>query len=116
MLSRRGQTITRTAAITASLAVMASLAPFGAYANPATVDYTCTPALSGGNKISVDYNSGGKSITLFYPNGETLRMPIQRSGSGFRYGEGNVGIAGKGQTTITLQIAGQPARQCVTPR
>ena len=58
----------------------------------------------------------GKSITLFYPNGETLRMPIQRSGSGFRYGEGNVGIAGKGQTTITLQIAGQPARQCVTPR
>ncbi len=74
------------------------------------------PALPGGNKISVDYNSGGKSITLFYPNGETLRMPIQRSGSGFRYGEGNVGIAGKGQTTITLQIAGQPARQCVTPR
>ena len=116
MLSRRDQTITRATVVAASLAVMASLVPFGAHANPATVDYTCTPALPGGSKISVDYNSGGKSITLFYPNGETLRMPILRSGSGFRYGEGNVEIAGKGQTTITLQIAGQPSRQCVTPR
>ncbi|WP_441228547.1 MliC family protein [Tardiphaga sp. 20_F10_N6_6] len=115
MLSRRGQTITRTAATAASLAV-AALAPFSAEANPATVDYICTPALPGGNKISVDYNSGGKSITLFYPNSEMLRMPIQRSGSGFRYGEGNVEISGKGQTTITLQVAGLPARQCVTPR
>lgn len=86
-----------------------------ARANPATVDYLCSPALPGGNKISVDYNSGGKSITLFYPNGESLRMPIERSGSGFRYGEGNVLIAGKGTTTITLQIGEQPSRQCVTP-
>jgi membrane-bound inhibitor of C-type lysozyme len=98
------------------LTVTAGLAPLPAQANPATVDYTCTPALPGGSKISVDYNSGGKSITLFYPNGESLRMPIKRSGSGFRYGEGNVGIAGKGQTTITLQIGGQPSRQCVTLR
>ena len=93
-----------------------ALAATPSHANPATVGYRCKPALPGGGPLSIDYNSGGKSITLFYPNGETLRMPIQRSGSGFRYGEGNVGIAGKGQTTITLQIAGQPARQCVTPR
>jgi membrane-bound inhibitor of C-type lysozyme len=100
------------------IAVMgiAVLAPLPARANPATVDYICSPALPGGDRISVDYNSGGKSVTLFYPNGETLRMPIQRSGSGFRYGEGNVGIAGKGMTTITLAIGNQPSRQCVTPR
>jgi membrane-bound inhibitor of C-type lysozyme len=116
MLSRRGQTITKLAAMAVSLTLMAGLALLPAQANPATVDYKCSPALPGGSKISVDYNSGGKSITLFYPNGESLRMPIQRSGSGFRYGEGNVEIAGKGQTTVTLQIGGQPSRQCVTPR
>lgn len=98
-----------------SALVMSPLASLPARANPATVDYLCSPALPGGDKISVDYNSGGKSITLFYPNGESLRMPIQRSGSGFRYGEGNVLIAGKGTTTITLQIGEQPSRQCVTP-
>lgn len=111
MVLRRVQKSAGLAAIVTAL-MMASLP---ARANPATVDYTCSPPLPGGDKISVDYNSGGKSITLFYPNGETLRMPIQRSGSGFRYGEGNVLVAGKGMTTITLQIGTQPARQCVTP-
>ena len=112
MTSRQAQKIAKTAAVTAAL-MMGALTSLPVQANPATTDYVCKPALPGGDKISVDYNSGGKSLTLFYPNGETLRLPIQRSGSGFRYGEGNVEIVGKGMTTITLQIGEQPARQCV---
>jgi membrane-bound inhibitor of C-type lysozyme len=115
MLPGRNRNAAGMPALLAAAALL-GLVPLPGHANPATVDYNCTPTLPGGSKISVDYNSGGKSVTLFYPNGESLRMPIQRSGSGFRYGEGNVGIAGKGQTTITLAIAGQPSRQCVTPR
>jgi membrane-bound inhibitor of C-type lysozyme len=114
MVSRR---IRKSAEMAAILTALMTLS-LPVQANPATTDYVCKPALPGGDKISVDYNSGGKSITLFYPNGETLRLPIQRSGSGFRYGEGTVEVVGKGMTTITLSIGGQPARQCVsvTPR
>jgi len=110
MVSRR---VRQSAGMAATLTALVTL-PLPVQANPATTDYVCKPALPGGDKISVDYNSGGKSITLFYPNGETLRLPIQRSGSGFRYGEGNVLVAGKGMTTITLQIGEQPTQQCVT--
>lgn len=109
MVSRR---VRQSAGIAAILTALVTLS-LPVQANPATTDYVCKPALPGGDKIAVDYNSGGKSITLFYPNGETLRMPTQRSGSGFRYGEGNVLIVGKGMTTITLQIGEQPARQRV---
>ena len=112
MVSRQAQKIAKIAAVMSAL-MAGAMASLPVQANPATTDYICKPALPGGDKISVDYNSGGKSITLFYPNGESLRMPIQRSGSGFRYGEGNVLIVGKGMTTITLQIGEQPARQCV---
>ncbi len=83
---------------------------------PATVDYQCQPALPAGDSISIDFNSGGKSITVQFPNGQSVRMPAQRSGSGFRYAGENVMIYGKGQTTITLEVAGQPSRQCVTSR
>lgn len=114
MSSGRGQYPAGAAMAAASLIAIRMLTP--AHANPATVDYLCQPGLPGGDRISVDYNSGGKSITLMYPDGRSLRMPIRRSGSGFRYGGDGVEVAGKGQTTITLQVAGQPSRQCVTPR
>ena len=97
-------------------AFLMALVTQAAHANPATVDYICQPALPGGADISIDYNSGGKSINLEFPDGRSLRMPILRSGSGFRYGAGNVLVMGKGMTTVTLQVAGQPSRQCVTPR
>lgn len=117
MVSRQAQKIATSAAVMSAL-MAGAITSLPAQANPATTDYVCKPGLPGGDKISVDYNSGGKSITLFYPNGETLRLPIQRSGSGFRYGEGSVEVIGKGMTTITLSIGGQPSRQCVsvTPR
>jgi membrane-bound inhibitor of C-type lysozyme len=84
-------------------------------AMPATVDYQCSPALPKGDQISVDFNSGGKSITVEFPNGQSIRMRLQRSGSGFRYGTGNMTLYGKGDT-VTLEIGGQPSRDCMTVR
>lgn len=80
-------------------------------ANPATVDYRCRPALPKGDRISIDYNSGGKSARIEFPNGEAVRLAIQPSGSGFRYSGGNVAIAGKGDA-LTLDVQGQPSRNC----
>lgn len=82
-------------------------------AMPATSDYQCQPALPRGDRITVDFNSGGNSITVAFPNGQSIRMPKALSGSGFRYSGQNVVVYGKGETTITLEISGQPSRQCV---
>lgn len=82
-------------------------------AMPATSDYQCQPTLPRGDRITVDFNSGGNSITVAFPNGQSIRMPKAMSGSGFRYSGQNVVVYGKGETTITLEISGQPSRQCV---
>jgi len=102
----------RVKAIAGLLVIVPMLAATQVQANPVTVDYKCRPALPKGDRISVDYNSGYKSVTIEFPNGQRLNMPLQRSGSGFRYGEGNVVIYGKGERTITLEVAGQPSRDC----
>lgn len=81
---------------------------------PATVNYKCAPALPRGDKISIDFNSGGQSITVEFPNGQSIRMPRLISGSGFRYGTGKIIVYGKGEKTVTLDIAGQPSRSCDT--
>lgn len=90
------------------------VASSSAQAMPATVNYKCAPALPRGDKISIDFNSGGQSITVEFPNGQSVRMPRLISGSGFRYGTGNIIIYGKGEKTVTLDIAGQPSRDCNT--
>lgn len=54
-------------------------------ANPATVDYECSPNLPAGKRISVDFNSGGKSITVTFPNNSSLRLTKAMAASGERY-------------------------------
>jgi membrane-bound inhibitor of C-type lysozyme len=87
-----------------------------AFANPATVDYICAPALPKGDRITIDWNSGGKSITVTFPNGKSANVPQALSGSGFRYERsnmmGSIEIFGKGTKELTLQLSGQPARTC----
>ena len=111
MLSRRGRKLTVTAGA-AALAALGTLAP-AAHANPATVDYQCRPALRGGGLLSVDFNSGGKSATLQFPDGTSIHMPGRTSRSYFLYSGEHTKVYGTGQKTITLTIMGQPTRRCV---
>jgi membrane-bound inhibitor of C-type lysozyme len=100
--------------VTLSLALACPLGfAGGAQANPVTVEYRCTPSLPKGDVLTVDYNSGYNSVTAQFPNGQSIRMPRKRSGSGFRYGKGNLLIYGKGDTEITLEIGSDPSRRCV---
>lgn len=101
----------RILAISAPIAFAASAA-----ANPATTDYVCAPAMPKGDHLTIDWNSGGKSITVTFPNGQAVKMPIALSGSGFRYERsgvlGKIEISGKGDKEVTLQMSGQPSRIC----
>ena len=87
-----------------------------ATANPATTDYVCAPAMPKGDHLTIDWNSGGKSITATFPNGQAVKMPIAQSGSGFRYARsgvlGKMEISGKGDKEVTLAMSGQPSRIC----
>jgi membrane-bound inhibitor of C-type lysozyme len=111
MLSRRGRSPT-VAAGAAALAAHCTLAA-PAHANPATVDYQCKPALHGGGPLSVDFNSGDKSVTLQFPDGTSIHMPGRTSRSYFLYSGEHTKIYGMGQKTITLTVMGQPTRRCV---
>jgi hypothetical protein len=97
----------------ASLATLWALAATPAHANPATVDYQCRPALPGGGLLSVDFNSGGKSITAQFPDGKSIRMLGRAKRFYLYYAGEHTKVWGTGQKTITLTIMGQPTRRCV---
>ena len=80
---------------------------------PATVDYQCRPALPAGNRLSIDFNSGGKSITAQFPDGKSIRMPGRAKRFYLYYAGEHTKVWGTGQKTITLAIIGQPTRRCV---
>jgi hypothetical protein len=111
MLSGRGRTPTA-AAFAAPLVALSILAT-PADANPATVDYQCRPALAGGGPLSVDFNSGGKSITVQFPNGKSLHMSGRTKRFYLYYAGEHAKLWGTGQKTINLAIMGQPTRRCV---
>jgi hypothetical protein len=81
---------------------------------PATVDYRCRPALPGGDTLSIDYNSGGGSITAQFPDGKSIRMPGRAKRFYFFYTGEHAKVYGIRQKTITLAVLGQPTRRCVS--
>jgi membrane-bound inhibitor of C-type lysozyme len=83
-------------------------------ANPQTVDYRCTPPLPKGDTVTIDYNSGYKSITMQLPNGQSVRLPRKRSASGIRFAGSAFEVRAKGQKDLSLTIRGEPSRQCVS--
>jgi hypothetical protein len=97
----------------ASLATLWTLLAASAHAMPATVDYQCRPALPAGNRLSIDFNSGGKSITAQFPDGKSIRMPGRAKRFYLYYAGEHTKVWGTGQKTITLAIIGQPTRRCV---
>ena len=109
MVTRHGRNLPLAVAVTAAL--WAQSAP--GHANPATVNYQCRPALRGGGLLSIDFNSGVKSITLQFPEGKSLQMPGRTSRSYFLYAGEHTKVYGIGQKSITLTIMGQPTRRCV---
>ena len=84
-----------------------------AHANPATVDYRCRPALTGGGTLSIDYNSGGKSITAQFPDGKSIRMSGRAKRFYIYYAGEHAKVWGIRQKTINLAVMGQPTRRCV---
>jgi hypothetical protein len=107
MLSGRGRNL----AMAAGAFLVTLWTP--AHANPATVDYQCRPALPGSGPLSVDFNSGGKSITAQFPDGKSIRMPGRAKRFYLYYAGEHTKVWGTGQKTITLAIMGQPTRRCV---
>jgi hypothetical protein len=110
MLSGRGRIPT---AVLAALPLALWIAATPAHANPATVDYKCRPALTGGSSLSVDFNSGGKSITAQFPDGKSIHMPGRAKRFYLYYAGEHAKLWGTGQKTINLAIMGQPTRRCV---
>ncbi len=104
-------TLSRTSAYAVFLA--GSICGATAAANPATVEYDCAPSLPAGKRLTVDFNSGGKSITVTFPNGSLLRMTKAMSASGVRYVGGKVEIFDRGARPLVLNVDGQPSRECV---
>ena len=89
-----------------------SLWASAAAANPATVGYECQPTLPAGERITVDFNSGGRSITVTFPNGQSLRLTRARAASGVRYVGGNVEVFERGARPLILNVRGHPSRAC----
>ena len=83
-----------------------------ARAMPATVDYRCKPALPGGDTLSIDFNSGGHSISAQFPDGKSIRMTGRTQRHYFFFSGEHAKIYGSQQKTITLTIQGQPTRRC----
>jgi hypothetical protein len=113
MSSGRGRNLAVAAWAAVALASLWTLAGAPAHANPATVDYQCRPVLHGGGPLSIDFNSGGKSVTLQFPDGKSIHMPGRTSRSYFLYSGEHTKVFGTGQKTITLTVMGQPTRRCV---
>jgi hypothetical protein len=111
MLSGHGRNLALVAG--ASLVTLWTLKAAPAQAMPATVDYQCRPALAGGGPLSIDFNSGGKSITAQFPDGKSVRMPGREKRFYLYYAGEHTKVWGTGQKTITLAIMGQPTRRCV---
>jgi hypothetical protein len=84
-----------------------------AHAMPASVDYQCRPVLPGGGTLSIDFNSGGRSITAQFPDGKSIRMPGRAKRFYLYYAGEHTKVWGTGQKIITLAIMGQPTRRCV---
>ncbi len=97
-----------------ALALLAgSLWAAAAAANPATEEYDCSPSLPQGKRVTVDFNSGGQSISVTFPNGSSYRLPKAMSASGVRYVGSNVEVFERGARPLVLNVGGQPSRECV---
>jgi|SRR5882724_2343904 hypothetical protein len=114
MLSGRGPNRAVAAVAVIALAAVCALKATPAGAMPATVDYRCKPALPGGDTLSIDFNSGGGSITAQFPDGKSIRMPGRAKRFYFLYTGEHTKVYGIRQKTITLTILGQPTRRCVS--
>jgi hypothetical protein len=114
MLSGGGRNRAAAAIAVAALAAVCVLKATPAQAMPATVDYRCRPALPGGDTLSIDFNSGGASITAQFPDGKSIRMPGRAKRFYFLYSGEHAKVYGIRQKTITLTILGQPTRRCVS--
>ena len=97
----------------ASLVTPWTLLAAPVHAMPATVDYQCRPTLPGGGPLSIDFKSGGKSITAQFPDGKSIHMPGRAKRFYLYYAGEHTRVWGTGQKTITLAILGQPTRRCV---
>jgi hypothetical protein len=113
MSSGHGRTPVAAALATLVLISFAALMPGPAQAMPATVDYRCRPALTGGQTLSIDYSSGGGSITVQFPDGKSVRMNGRAKRYYFFYAGERAKVYGIRQKTVTLTIQGQPTRRCV---
>jgi hypothetical protein len=82
-------------------------------AMPQTVAYHCKPAWPEGDTLTLDWNSGHKSITATFPNGSEMTMAIEKSGPKFVYGEADTEISGTNQHRVVVTEGGEPARTCV---
>jgi hypothetical protein len=111
MLSGDGRNLAMAAG--ASLVTLWTLLAAPAHAMPATVDYQCRPALAGGGPLSIDFNSGGKSITAQFPDGKSIGLAGRAKRFYLYYAGEHIKVWGTGQKTITLAIMGQPTRRCV---
>jgi hypothetical protein len=97
-------------------AILFGILPFAtipARAMPQTVDYNCSPTWPEGDNLTIDWNSGHKSITATFPNGSEMNMAIEKGGSSFRYGEADTEIYGRSQQRVMVQEGGEPLRTCV---
>jgi hypothetical protein len=113
MSSGRGR-LPKAAAVAALLqATLFALAATPSQANPATVSYRCKPAPSGGGLLSVDYDSGGRSIIAQFPDGRSIRMSGRAKRFYMYYAGEHTKVWGIGQKTINLAVTGQPTRRCV---
>jgi len=113
MSSGRGR-LSKAAAIAAlPLATLFALTATPSRANPATVSYRCKPAPSGGGSLSIDYDSGGKSIIAEFPDGKSIRMSGRVKRFYMYYAGEHAKVWGIGQKTINLAVMGQPTRRCV---
>ena len=110
-MSKLSRTSGRASAFAAFLA--GSVWAAAAAANPATVDYDCSPSLPRGKRVTVDFNSGGQSINVTFPNGSSLRLTKAMAASGVRFIGGNVEVFDRGARPLVLNVNGQPSRECV---
>jgi len=112
MSSGRGRLPKAAAVAALPLATLFALAT-PSQANPATVSYRCKPAPSGGGQLSIDYDSGGRSIIAQFPDGRSIRMSGRVKRFYMYYAGEHTKVWGIGQKTINLAVMGQPTRRCV---
>jgi membrane-bound inhibitor of C-type lysozyme len=102
----KSATLALTLALAASHAACASPPAAGEPTNALRVRFTCT----NGEAIEVRFFRL-QGVAVLVRQGRTYELQQERSGSGFRYAGGAVGIRGKGED-LTVEIGGMAPLQC----